>query len=124
MQHTLPKVFVGFFLLVLPVLLFVFKYNPVAAAKCLIESGSYETRVAALGTPVSRYCVFEYSDAGKKCTSSDECEGHCLVTPDTQFRSTGSTTSEYVGGYGKCEATNRWTGCFDGTIESPLAFCE
>lgn len=100
------------------------KVNPIDVAQCALNGGSYKNTVAPLGAPIQWQCVYEYNDAGKKCTSSTECEGDCLMTNDTKFKSTGPLQKEYVSGYGVCEASNEWTGCTAGTIENPTVLCE
>lgn len=110
--------------LIVTALSFWLNVNSVEAAQCLINNGAYKSRVGPIGAPTSWQCVYTYSDAGKKCTSSEECEGNCLMTDDTRFRSTHPLKKEYVSGYGICEETNEWSGCTSGTIETPFVMCE
>lgn len=104
-------------------LCFRLKINPVEAAQCVFNGGAYRSQMGPIGS-IQMECVYQYSDAGKKCTSSTECEGDCLITEDTKFKSTGTSQKEYVSGFGVCEETNKWTGCTAGTIEFPYEACE
>ncbi|PNK59489.1 hypothetical protein [Psychrobacter sp. FDAARGOS_221] len=45
-------------------------------------------------------CVTNYTDAGKPCQSSDECQGHCMVGHDIE-RATCAASNSYFG----CGAT-------------------
>jgi len=49
-------------------------------------------------------CVFRYSDAGKECRSSSECEGRCLV--DNESLPIGTEAM------GACERDNSYFGCW------------
>jgi hypothetical protein len=65
-----------------------------------IESGGKMLSVGLLGTSE---CIIEHNDANKPCTSSDECEGDCIITPELQER--GSET-------GICKHNTNRFGCF------------
>lgn len=67
---------------------------------CEKQGGKWQKAGAIQGS----MCIFTYADGGKKCTSSDECEGDCIVTQDSQ------TT-------GFCKQNTNPFGCFS-TIES------
>lgn len=47
-----------------------------AKKSCISEGGEWRP-VGILQLPA---CIFTYSDGGKSCSSSDECEGYCRVT--------------------------------------------
>ncbi len=66
---------------------------------CWEANGSY---IRGIDTNRTRICVKPYSDAGKNCTDSDQCEGRCLGLQDEE-------TEEYNG---FCQNNNNPFGCF------------
>ncbi len=62
-----------------------------------------------LGRRQMLQCVISYADAGKSCTSGDQCAGDCRASADV----------EVVAGQpiaGACQATSERFGCFT-TVE-------
>lgn len=113
----------GVFLLLLIPLFILFSYNPLAYALCVMRGDAYEQYPGAPGVRAYYYCVHTYTDGGKQCKSSSECQGRCLLTDETQVVSTGGLSSKVIGGWGACERNNRNTDCFPGTIEDPISWC-
>lgn len=122
-KFTPKKKFLFIFLLgIVGCLIFVFWYfkkDPTEYVKCVFSKGSYEQEEGPLGGPIIYQCVYTYSDGGKQCKNSTECQGRCLITNETQVVKVGIIESKVVGGFGRCEATNKFTGCFPGTVEDP-----
>ncbi len=69
--------------------------------KTCIESGGTLRKPVCLGK--FYICIYNYSDAGKLCNSSDECKGECIVTDNDRIA--------------KCKADSDPCGCFS-TIEN------
>lgn len=45
------------------------------------------------------YCIRKYSDAGKPCVSSEECEGYCVTNKISELGKTGHCqASNFIGG--------------------------
>jgi putative hemolysin len=76
----------------------------------MAQTPSAEACAARGGTlqPVGRMqtmqCVIAYADAGKVCTSGDQCAGDCRID-DAPFPAAGATAS------GRCQADSRPFGC-------------
>lgn len=49
-------------------------------------------------------CIFNYADAGKACTDSDQCKGRCVLADGAEPAADGSAA-------GICEADNDVCGC-------------
>ncbi len=126
-KHVIKIVLIVSFALLTPISLFfrIFSsYNPYEYVKCILESGSYKSIPGPLGAPkMGHQCVHTFSDGDKECTSSDECQGDCLVTENTQVTSTGMLSAKVIGGFGACAHNDRFSGCWTGTIESPIGGC-
>lgn len=116
--------FILFFIFV-SMLLLLTGYNPIAAVECHSSNGKYVASHPPTAALMDRYCLYEYSDGGKKCTSSDQCKGKCLVvSEDSVIRFDDSLPGgDYESGLGVCESSNRYTGCVQGTIEDPYSAC-
>jgi hypothetical protein len=56
-------------------------------------------------------CVMPFKDGGKKCTSSDECEGNCVTNVVSQ-----------LGKQGTCQKTTDSSGC-ENAVESQYFDC-
>lgn len=69
------------------------------AAACAAQHGEIR-RVCLTGT---RMCVVNFSDGGKACRDSSECQGRCLADSPTQQ---GQQTT------GKCAKADEPCGCF------------
>ncbi len=127
-KHSVKKrVIFGLFAICVGALVIFFaliiRYDPIQHARCILSNGKFKTPVGPAGSPpLGFYCVYTYKDGGKECKSSDECEGLCLVTDETQTSSKGFG-GRVIGGYGRCESTNRINSCFPGTIGEPFAYC-
>jgi len=117
------------FVLVLVFILWFFRgYNPFQQVFCMMRNDKYEDISRPLGEPGYYHCTHTYSDGGERCRNSDECEGRCLISEETQTildpNRLGKIGGKIViGGYGRCELSNKPTSCFPGTIEDPFAFC-
>ena len=68
------------------------------AAACAAQHGAIQP-VCLLGT---RMCVINFTDAGKTCSDSSECQGRCLAVPKAERQE--SVT-------GKCSPSNNPCGC-------------
>jgi len=81
-------------------------YKPVTnifdARACENDGGEWKT----VGILRNNMCIYTYSDAGNPCTSSDECEGRCMIEK-------GNTI---------CEDDNNPFGCF-AWVEQPYMIC-
>jgi len=124
MRKLLVRVVVFVFLFIGVFLLFRY-LEPVKYVQCNLERGHFEGIPGPSGGPyLGHLCVHTFSDGGRKCTSSNDCEGACLVTEDTLLQHTGGVPGvEVIGGYGVCQNNDRFNGCFDATIESPVKTC-
>jgi hypothetical protein len=99
-------------------------YNPIQHLVCIRENNSYKKINGPPGIRTKYYCIHYYTDAGKKCKSSSECLGNCLLTDETNVVSMGILKNKIVSGYGECESSDRpVTGCSPGTIENPIPYC-
>jgi hypothetical protein len=111
---------------------FIAQYSVIDHIACVVEGGSYQKSYIP---GVGRTCVHTYSDGGKSCVSSDDCEGRCLITKDTVVVTPtpergvhglpvpSLLDNEVIGGTGECEYNNAPKGCFPGTIEFPVPYC-
>lgn len=69
------------------------------AAACAAQHGEIRP-VCLTGT---RMCVVNFSDSGKACRDSSECQGRCLADPGTQQLQPAT---------GKCAKADEPCGCF------------
>lgn len=69
--------------------------------KCVADGG-FTDRRGMLGMEM---CVFPYSDAGAKCTDSEQCEGKCIN------RNAGTVEFGQEAS-GQCQADSALFGCF------------
>lgn len=99
-------------------------YDPIAHLSCVKLEDSYLS-IKKTGEKTGRYvCVHTFSDGGKTCVSSNECEGDCMVTEQTKIESDGFYGKK-ISGFGKCQVSNQpIVGCSQGTIENPTVFCQ
>ncbi|MEK7528171.1 MAG: hypothetical protein AAB592_00190 [Patescibacteria group bacterium] len=74
-------------------------------SKCTKQGGYW-----LIGSVISR-CILPYSDAGEKCTSSDQCLGQCVTNIISQ-----------LGKEGVCQYDTSNQGCFN-AIESERFTC-
>jgi len=69
-------------------------------AGCLVQKGDW--------APICRMqkaaCVLNFSDAGKSCTDSDQCQGNCYTDPSQGARQGEAAT-------GKCAMNSNPCGC-------------
>lgn len=63
---------ISFFVMVILGLLYVFVFRPV---QCLVKGDKWQKA----GLAGAYMCIHTYSDGGKACKSSEECEGDCFV---------------------------------------------
>ncbi|MFA6382262.1 MAG: hypothetical protein WCX08_03305 [Candidatus Buchananbacteria bacterium] len=80
---------------------------PSEQSKCTKQGGNWITGSSEYGSK----CIIPYSDAGKKCTSSDQCLGQCVTNIISQ-----------LGKEGICQKDNDNQGCFN-AIESERFNC-
>jgi hypothetical protein len=71
------------------------------AADCAARGGTMQP----VGRMQSVQCVVRYADAGKACTTGEQCQGDCRVE-DAPFPVEGATAS------GRCQADSRPFGCY------------
>ncbi|WP_292052528.1 hypothetical protein [Brevundimonas sp. UBA5866] len=72
------------------------------AEACAAQGGTFKP----VGRAQTMRCVLNYSDAGKICSDSSQCQGDCLAEPAT----TGSTTAGSAT-HGRCAPTSDRFGC-------------
>ena len=72
----------------------------VEASACAARGGE----IRRVGRMQSEQCVIKYADAGKPCTSGDQCAGDCRITA-SPFPSQGETAQ------GQCQAESQNFGC-------------
>lgn len=72
-----------------------------AEAACTARNGSMER----VGRLQSLQCVVRYTDAGKRCTDSDQCEGECRYEGDASAVAAGASVA------GVCQADSNRFGC-------------
>ncbi len=77
--------------------------------KCKEQNGTWTRDTAFENDP--GHCVLEYSDAWKKCTSSDQCQGGCVTNIISQLG------KEWI-----CKKNNSRQGCYN-AIESKEFNC-
>jgi len=83
---------------------------PAADDSAVAQTPSAEACAARGGSlqPVGRMqtvqCVIRYADAGKACTTGDQCAGDCRIE-DAPFPDTGAAAS------GRCQADSNRFGC-------------
>jgi hypothetical protein len=80
-------------------------------AQCQKDGGEIRG-VCMFGFPA---CVKRFSDAGKACTDSSQCEGMCWVQENTLNREPGPTTS------GVCQDTTDTCGCWEEVKDGQLS---
>ena len=73
-----------------------------AAADCMARGGEMKPQ----GRMQTLQCVVSYADAGKRCTTGDDCLGDCRVEDVTTAPAAGTTA------VGQCQATNSRFGCY------------
>lgn len=71
------------------------KEIPQDKVSCEAQRGKWSRE----GLAQSYMCVFEYSDGGKSCVSSDECQGGCIITSYDQKTGTCDVSSSPFGCY-------------------------
>ena len=71
-----------------------------AEAACAAQGGTLQR----VGRMQSVQCVIAYSDAGKRCTDGDQCQGDC-VAPATSAIPAGQAAT------GQCAADSNRFGC-------------
>jgi len=84
------------------------KFPSVEREKCIADGGT----IRRIGILQNQACVFLYTDAGRECRSSSECEGRCLIEND--WISVGTEVA------GECERDSSEFGCWT-EVESGLA---
>lgn len=72
----------------------------VEASSCAARGGE----IKRVGRMQSEQCVIKYADAGKACTSGDQCAGDCRIEA-TPFPNAGETAR------GQCQAESQNFGC-------------
>lgn len=72
----------------------------VEASSCAARGG----QIKRVGRMQSEQCVIKYADAGKVCTSGEQCAGDCRIEA-TPFPSEGQTAQ------GRCQAESQNFGC-------------
>jgi putative hemolysin len=70
------------------------------AAGCAARGGTLQP----VGRMQTRQCVIAYGDAGKACTSGDQCAGDCRIE-DAPLPAAGAPAS------GRCQADSNRFGC-------------
>lgn len=99
-------------------------YDPIAHVVCVQQQDPYASLKLTGKTTGRYYCIHSYSDGGKACTSSIECEGDCMITEQTQVESDGYYGKKITGS-GQCQQSDQpIIGCSQGTIENPTTFCQ
>lgn len=79
------------------------RLDPEARAQCLARGG----RIMIAGLLGNEMCALPLADAGKRCTSGDQCIGDCLFDERR-----APTAREYAARVtGTCQATNYGFGC-------------
>lgn len=79
------------------------KLGPDARAQCLAQAG----RIMIAGLSGNEICARPLPDAGKRCTSGDQCIGDCLLD-DSKLRGVRQKATRVTG---KCQATDYGFGC-------------
>ena len=98
-------------IIVLLVMLFIGVWQVYPRVACTINGGEW---IRDGITDQAQYCLRSYSDAGKACKSSKDCEGTCILE--------GFYSSlQPVPTSGRCTPDNRQFGCFD-YFEYPNVF--
>ena len=84
------------------------------AAACAAKGG----KMLPQGRMQSLQCVVSYSDAGKRCTDGDQCEGSCRI-PDV-----AAAPAAGAAAVGQCQPTSSQFGCYttveDGKAEATI----
>lgn len=75
--------------------------------ECGIKGGAWQ-KVCLRGY---KFCVMPYSDAGKPCRGSSDCQGRCVENVKPQTESLA----------GQCQANNNPCGCFANIENNKLA---
>lgn len=94
------------------------RYSPLSHLKCLSSKGYYRLISRRPFESRAFTCVHYFSDGGNSCANSDQCQGNCLVGPNTKLTQSGYT-AKYVSGEGICENNDLPHSCYSGTIENP-----
>jgi hypothetical protein len=79
------------------------KLGPDERAECLARAG----RIMIAGLSGNEICALPLADAGKRCTSGDQCIGDCLLD-DSKLRGVRHRATRLVG---RCQATDYGFGC-------------
>ena len=79
------------------------RLSPESRASCLARNG----RVLIAGLSGNETCALPLADAGKKCTSGDQCIGDCLLDESKPRPARGSTRRVT----GICQPTDYGFGC-------------
>lgn len=85
-----------------------------AASACAARGG----KLLPQGRMQSLQCVVSYSDGGKRCTDSDQCEGSCRIPDVANAPAAGAAA------VGQCQPTSSGFGCYttveDGKAEATI----
>ena len=89
-------------------LLVIFSINFYPMVSCTFRGGEYTTG----GLLDAEYCLYTYSDGGKPCSSSTECEGNCILPEQVSLNNNPVI--------GVCKSDNDPYGCYssveDGSV--------
>lgn len=84
------------------------------ASACAAKGG----QMLPQGRMQSLQCVLSYSDAGQRCSDSDDCQGECRVDDAADAPAAGAAA------VGQCQATSSRFGCYtrveDGKAEATI----
>jgi len=80
------------------------------AAACAARGG----KMLPQGRMQTVQCVVSYSDAGKRCTDGDDCQGNCRIEDVTDAPRAGAAV------VGQCQAVSGSFGCYT-TVEDGKA---
>jgi hypothetical protein len=72
------------------------------AAACAARGG----KMLPQGRMQSLQCVVSYTDAGKRCSDGDDCQGGCRIDDVAQAPRAGAAA------VGQCQATSSGFGCY------------
>ncbi|HYC74103.1 hypothetical protein [Brevundimonas sp.] len=81
-----------------------------AAADCAQRGG----KMLPQGRMQTLQCVVSYSDAGRRCTDGDDCQGDCRI------EDAAGTPHAGTAAVGQCQATSSRFGCYT-TVEGGKA---
>ena len=84
------------------------------ASACAAKGG----KMLPQGRMQSLQCVVSYTDAGKRCTDGDQCEGSCRIPDVAEAPRAGAAA------VGQCQPTSSAFGCYttveDGKAEATI----